>query len=63
MHRTLYPVAGKRGRYSLGAASNYKKSASRLYVTDRIPMMRFLVGTGADLCLHLFPSSRKSDKD
>ena len=53
MHHALYVAAGKHGRQSLVAASNCNNSASRLYVTDRLTKMSFLVDTGANLCIYL----------
>ena len=48
-------AAGKHGRQSLVAASNYNNSASRFYVTDRLTKMSFLIDTGADLCVYPVP--------
>jgi len=60
MHRALQVAAGKHGRQSLVAASNCTDSASRLYVTDRLTKMRFLVDTGADLWV--YPRSRLRER-
>jgi len=60
MHHPLYVAAGKRGRQLLVAASNCNNSASRLYVTDRLTKMSFLVDTSADLCV--YPCSRLQER-
>jgi len=60
MHRALYVASGKHGRQSLVAASNCNNSISRLYVTDRLTKMSFLVDTGADLCI--YPRSRLRER-
>jgi hypothetical protein len=52
MHHALCMAARKHGRQSLVAASNCNNSASRLYVTDRLTKMSFLVDTSADLCVY-----------
>ena len=60
MYRALYVAAGKRGKQSLVAASNCNNSTSRLYVTDRLTKMSFLVDTGADICV--YPRSRLRER-
>jgi hypothetical protein len=60
MHRALHVAAGKRGKQSLVAASNYSNSDSRLYVTDPLTKTRFLVDTSADLCV--YPRSRLGER-
>ena len=52
MHCALYVAAGKRGKQSLVVASNCNTSTIRLYVTDRLTKMSFLVDTSADLCVY-----------
>jgi hypothetical protein len=56
MHRALHVAAGKQGQQSLVAASNCNNSPSRLYVTDWLSKMSFLVDTGVDLCVLNFTS-------
>jgi len=60
MHSTLYAAAVKHGRQSLVAASNCNNSTSRLYVTDRLTKMSFLVDTGADF--RVYPRSRLRER-
>ena len=55
----LYVAAGKHGRQSLAAASNFNNSASSLFVTDRLTKMSFLFDTAADLCVYPRPRLRE----
>ena len=53
-------TAEKEGRQSLVAASNCNNSTSRLYVTDRLTKLSFLVDTGANFCV--YPRSRLRER-
>jgi hypothetical protein len=61
MHRALHVAARKREKQSVVAASNYSNTGIRLYVTDRLTKMRFLVDTGADL--RVYPRSRLGERN
>jgi hypothetical protein len=45
------PAAGKRQRQALMAADACPQTTGRLFITDRVSNMRFLVDTGSDLCV------------
>jgi hypothetical protein len=47
----LFPPAGKRQRQALMAADAYSSPTGRLFITDRVSNLRFLVDTGSDLCM------------
>jgi len=47
----LLPPAGKRQRQALMAADSGSTNSGRLFITDRVSNLRFLVDTGSDLCV------------
>ena len=46
-----FSAVGKRGEPALKAASSDESRTSRLFVTDRVTNIEFLVDTGSDLCV------------
>ena len=52
MYTTVhFPQAGKRQQQALMAADACSSTSSRLFITDRVSNVRFLVDTGSDLCV------------
>ena len=52
MYATVFlPAAGKHQRQALMAADACPQTTGRLFITDRVSNMRFLVDTGSDLCV------------
>jgi hypothetical protein len=47
----LLPPARKRQRQALMAADACFITSGRLFITDRVSKLRFLVDTGSDLCV------------
>lgn len=59
MYLTLYVPAETFGRQLLPTASSCTNAASHLYVTDQHTKRRFLVDTGAYICVNLHSSLRE----
>ena len=56
------PPAGKLHQWTLTAANVCTTSSSRLFITDRVSKLRYLVDTGSDLCIFpckLLPGCRE----
>ena len=59
----LLPQAGKRQRQALMAANACSASSGRLFTTDRVRKLRFLIDTGSDVCVapRSFAPGRRSE--
>ena len=47
----LFPAAGKRLRQAFMAANACSTNSGRLFITDLVSNLRFLVDTGTDVCV------------